>query len=183
MIKKIFVGVLLAGLFILLIFGAVNRTLAKTADRNLEISNRSLSEGYGSSGNADFGNPDHLNGTGNGIGQAGQPEGAPSDGSGIGLAEVDQWLTETATVATVNADEWIVTLSDGTIIEIEGRLLSYVNELGFSVNPGDNLVLTGFLENGDFEIGQIENLSTGEKAVARDVNGRPLWAGGRQGGR
>ncbi len=42
MIKKVFVGVLLAGVFGLLVFGAVNRTLAKSSESVSQQSEKSL---------------------------------------------------------------------------------------------------------------------------------------------
>ena len=205
MIKKIFVGVLLAGVFGLLILGAVNRTLAKTIDNESKTNQRTLIEGY-TTGNGNEGYSQEGDGIpandlekgggyrsgtyqdnsssypANWIGQGGQPQGASGDGLGIGLADVKEWLTLTGTVESLETDLWVVVLSDGTALEIEGRILSYLEEQGFSVNSGDSLNLMVFIENEDYEVGQIENLTTGEIAVVRDENGRPLWAGGRQGG-
>jgi hypothetical protein len=47
MVKKVFVGVLLAAAFGLLVFGAVNRTLAKSVDNPALALNDSVQEGYG----------------------------------------------------------------------------------------------------------------------------------------
>ena len=206
MIKKIFVGVLLAGVFGLLILGAVNRTLAKTIDNESRTNERTLIEEY-TTGNGNEGYysqegdgipaNDLVKGGGyrsgtnqdnsssypaNGIGQDGQPQVSGGDGLGIGLADVKEWLTITGTVESLETDLWMVMLSDGTALEIEGRILSYLEEQDFTVNTGDLLNLMVFVENEDYEVGQIENLTSGEIAVVRDENGRPLWAGGRQGG-
>jgi hypothetical protein len=211
MIKKIFVGVLMAGVFGLLVLGAVNRTLAKSVERDPISLQNSLVEGNGGENNiiSAVNSNDHLSNGGshgsnmssqsgsdsedskmltNGAasennpgrvdGQGNQTEGLPADGSGVGLASVDEWITQSGFVESVMSDLWVVTLSDGTAIEIEGRTLSYAIESGFSVEGGDELGLTGFLEDGKFEIGQIENLTTGEIAMVRDQNGRPFWAGG-----
>ena len=227
MIKKVFVGVLLAGAFGLLIFGAVNRTLAKGLDNEPLALNENAELGYGGengngssqnyknrvedggvndciadgeyqgagpgSGYATGNDEPPLDGTGYGNGNGykgseeglgGQPDDAPLDGTGIGLADVEEWVTDNATVISVDDILWEVTLEDGTLIEIEGRTLSFLQELGFTVSINDELVLTGFYdENGVYEIGQVENLTTDETAVIRTDSGTPLWSGGQTGGR
>lgn len=222
MIKKIFIGILLAGAFGLLVLGAVNRTLAKSAENEpLAISkNKSEEKGVGignqgqnqslnadsedflpggrnaesrtpsggGQGNGITENP--ANGTGfqggnrtdTGNGQGSQPEGAPTDRTGTGIAEVEEWLTVTGTVESTSADLWVINLTEGGMLEIEGRLLSYLLENGFSVSPEDFLSITGFMEGDAFEVGAIENTTTNESISVREVSGRPLWAGGRRGG-
>ncbi len=196
MIKKVFVGVLLAAIFGLLILGAVNRTIAKTTDdgplalsQNLGGNNEPKNE------NRRLTEEDQLYGrnrTENTIGEDSSSEGGwrggggnaqtPGENTGIGLAEVDEWLTFTGTVESVTQDLWTITLTDGSTLEIEGRKLSFMLEQGFVVEVGDNLTLTGFFEGERFEIGQITRLNSGETITIRDQNGRPMWSGGRQGG-
>ena len=60
MIKKIFVGVLLAGIFALLVLGAVNRTIAKSASREPLALSASLAERSGG-GNGNQGQNQSLN--------------------------------------------------------------------------------------------------------------------------
>lgn len=226
MIKKVFVGILLAAAFGLLVFGAVNRTMAKALDNEPLALSESAELGYGGeNGNGNTqtyhnrvldggvddciadgeyqgagpgagyttGNDEPpMDGTGYGYGNGykgseeglgGQPDDAPQDGTGIGMADVQEWLTDNATVVSVDSYLWVVTLEDGTTIEIEGRTLSYLQELGFTVTPGDSIILTGFYdEDGIYEIGQVENLNTGEIAVIRTDTGTPLWSGGQNGG-
>ena len=38
-------------------------------------------------------------------------------------------------------------------------------------------MLYGFYEGDDFEIGAIEDVTSGERVTLRDDTGRPLWAG------
>lgn len=240
MIKKVFVGVLLAAVFGLLVFGAVNRTLAKTEeseplalsenllervrsengngqnqDRDLQgdfASTREEGNGIGNGTGLGSGNRNNesavggsetpngmgrqgsapadgfgtQNGTGKqgsnaGVGQDGQQEGAPADGFGLGQADVKAWITETGIIESVSPDLWVIKLSDGTFLELEGQALRYLNEQGFSVNVGDSVTLTGFFDGDKFEIGQIENTALGTIMSIRDENGRPYWAGGSQG--
>jgi len=196
MIKKVFVGVLLAAVFGLLILGAVNRTIAKTTnDGPLALSenlgennepkneNRRLTEEdqlYGRNRTEDTIGED-LTSEGGWRGGVGNAQ-TPGENTGIGLAEVDAWLIFTGTVESVSQDLWTITLTDGSTLEIEGRKLSFMLEQGFIVEVGDNLTLTGFYEGESIEIGQIMKTNSGEMITIRDQNGRPLWSGGRQGG-
>ena len=224
MIKKVFVGVLLAGIFGLLVFGAVNRTLAKTEDREPLSLNKNLSEdirrnegdngknqdpilkrdsddcdpdgslykrgeGFGERTNdcdieppvdgSGFQRGGNQQGDGNGQTLGGQPQDMPVEGLGVGQANVEEWLINEGTVISVAPDLWVIELSDGTVLELEGRVLGFLTDQGFSVSESNELTLTGFYHEDSFEIGQIENKSTGETIRIRDQNGRPLWAGGR----
>jgi hypothetical protein len=102
---------------------------------------------------------------------------APGDGLGTGQAQVDEWLTLAGTVSVANADEMIVQIDGGGEVLMEGRAWRYLQEQGFQVEVGQRLSLTGFYENDDFEVGAVENLSTGQSLSIRDTSGRPLWAG------
>jgi len=220
MVKKVFAGVLLAIAFGLLIFGAVNRTLAKSDEREPLALNNNLSKGNESVNLNQHKNQTttmrhennlHQCGQGNGqrsgdcdgeqyskgmeyrkgideqgnrsgAVQGGQPESMPGDGLGVGQAVVDEQVTELGTVVSVSSDLLVIELSDGSQLELEGRVLSFLIEQGFSLSEGDELTITGFYEGDKFEVIQIVNDTSGENIRVRDQNGRPLWAGGRQQG-
>jgi hypothetical protein len=115
-----------------------------------------------------------------GQGQGSQGQGsvdAPGDGTGTGQAQVDEWLTLQGTVASVTSDELVVQTTGGEQVLMDGRPWRFAQEAGFSAQAGDQLVLVGFYEDGDFEVGQIENLASGQVVPIRDEDGRPLWAG------
>ncbi len=169
MIKKIFMGIFIATVFGLLVLGAVNRTIAKSKNREP----LSLSENESER----FGRVD-----GSQVEKQGSND-ERGEGLGVGLAKVDEWLEVTGVVESVLPDLWVVTLKTGNILEIEGRTLSFLQETGFTVSEGDNLYLTGFMEADDFEVGGIENTSNGTVIAIREETGRPLWAGGRRGSR
>jgi len=117
---------------------------------------------------------------GQGQGQGGQGQGRvdpPGDGTGTGQAQVDEWLTLQGTVAMATTDELVVQTTGGEQILMDGRPWRFAQEAGFSAQAGDQLVLVGFYEGGDFEVGQIENMATGQVVLIRDEDGRPLWAG------
>jgi hypothetical protein len=106
---------------------------------------------------------------------------APGDGLGTGQAQVDEWLTLNGTVTVADDDELIVHVDGGGEVVMEGRALRFLQEQAFQVEAGQRLSLTGFYEEGDFEVGTVANLTTGLSTLVRDENGRPLWAG--RGGR
>ena len=109
---------------------------------------------------------------------------APADqssGSGTGLAEVEEWLTVTGKVASVDSLELVVQTPNGEIV-IDGRAWRFAQELGFKAFADDTLVLLGFDEDGEFEVGQLDTETTGDSVAIRGETGRPLWAGGRRGG-
>jgi hypothetical protein len=102
---------------------------------------------------------------------------APGDGLGTGQAQVDEWLTLAGTVTAVDAAEMIVQIDGSGELLIDGRPWSFLQEQGFQATVGQRLSLTGFYENDDFEVGAVDNLSTGQSVSIRDTSGRPLWAG------
>lgn len=101
----------------------------------------------------------------------------PGDGTGTGQAQVDEWVTLNGTVQSATADEMIVSTSDGQEIVVDGRAWRFAQELGFMAQAGDSISLLGFYEDGDFEIGGIDDLTSGQSVSLRDESGRPLWAG------
>jgi hypothetical protein len=196
MLKKIVLGTLLVGLIGILVVGAVIRTMDKT-ERVAEASGR----GYGrNSAEADTYAP---SGSGQGFVVSAQPNGrggyaqdgnrggyggrgredAPGDQTGTGQANVEEWLTLQGTVVSVDADVLVVQTVSGEQVTIENRPWWFAQEQGFSAQVGDQVTLIGFYEGDDLEVGQIDDITSGQTVLVRDENGRPLWAGrGRRGG-
>lgn len=205
MIKKIIAGVLLAGVFGLLVLGAVNRTLAKSNESGPLAIREGIDRGYGtdsgyrngeqitqsenysvlgrknnqlSEDRSGFGGGKNRADTG--FGQGGVT--AQGEGSGVGFTEPKIWEDPmTVGVKAVSAELIIVSKTDGSELEIEGRALRYMLENGIEFYPGDELVLNGFYENDRFEIGSITNNTTQQTLTVRSETGRPLWAGGGRG--
>ena len=220
MVKKVFVGVLIAAAFGLLVFGAVNRTLAKSIDTEpLALSddaqyggggngngyvvlnqNQILdggvddciadgeAYGYGAGDATGYGpgdgtgyvdGPEDGSGYGIGSGNGNQPVDAPQDGTGTGLnlADVDEWLTFNGTVESVSSYLVVIVLDDGTVYNLDGRTLSYITDLGFTLNVGDSVTFLGFYDDGLLEIGQMTDLTTGQSVSIRTDDGTPLWSG------
>jgi hypothetical protein len=130
--------------------------------------------------------------TGSSRGQGGQGQGgyggegrtdAPGDGTGTGQAQVDAWLTLHGTVLSVDDSSLVLQTESGEQVIVENRPWWFAQEQGFSASIGDEVTVVGFYEEGEFEVGQLENLSIGLTVPIREEGGRPLWAGrGRRGG-
>ena len=187
MLKKTLLAVLFVGLIGLLVFGAVNRTLAKTGSGdsyggghgNGQTALAGDSQSYGQAG---LGGGGQGNGQGYGAEGNGGSQAYSGDGTATGQAVVDEWLTLTGAVTAADADLLTVDTGSGEVA-VENRGWWYAQEQGFVAQVGDQVTLTGFYEGDAFEVGRIDNLTTGQTVTLRDENGRPLWAGrGRRGG-
>lgn len=182
MIKKIFLGIFIAGVFGFLVLGAVNRTLVKIEDREpLAFSEKFSSEnGNGNRGENDDSAIIHQED------QWGSAKNTPPDGAGIGKADITSWESFEGKLVSTSDDLWeIAPIDGGTTIELKGRALRYVLDQGITANIGDTAFLTGFYDGDTFEIGIIElKDKTGiiESLTLRDENGHPLWAGNAQSG-
>ena len=190
MIRKIILGVLFAGITGFLIFGAVNRTLAKTNDirtetngegrnQSVEVNDKTVDE----KGNP-FQRNQHLNrsendpvyGNGNGL-QDGDRSGVPDP-----QADAGEWAEYTGKVSSIDAAMILVETNDSKEIMIEGRALLFMQDSGFVTEVGNTLLITGFFENDEFKVATIVDQTTGEIIVVRDESGRPGWAGNGWGG-
>jgi hypothetical protein len=194
MIKKIVVGTLLVAMIGLLVFGAWNRTQAKSASDSASVSGEHLSQANGAlQSGAGQGQAGYQGSRGSDIesqqsaangqhsGQGGQQSAADGQQSAVGSpqADVTELITLLGAVDSAAADAVVVAIPDQAPIELSGRTLSFAQEQGLTFQPGDNLKLTGFYEDQDFEVQAIENLTTGQSSALREESGRPLWAGGR----
>lgn len=189
--NKVVLGGLMTVLIGGLTIGAVNRTsdsLGKTTEESRSVerfdrenADQNIGRGRVESGEAaESGNrygalldtevSTHVNGR-RGGGQGG------SKAAGAQTEEVKDWLSIQGIVISVDEEEMVVELSVGEQIIVEGRAWSFSQESGFVVETGDQIQLTGFFEEGDFEVGGMENITTGQLVVLREESGRPLWAG------
>ena len=199
--KKIGLWTLIAGLSGLLIWGAVNRTMAKSDD--LQAGN-AQGQGQGRQAQAEAGlerveqnDPAGRGGwrnssalaensaldereAGKGRGRSGQEGGYESPAEP--LVEADhaaEWEDRQGLVISLDESMMELILEGEEILVVEGRAWSYAQEIGFVAEIGDEVVVSGFLEDGEFVAGALENLTTGQAVVLREESGRPLWAGGR----
>ncbi|MGB2964649.1 MAG: hypothetical protein WBB69_11760 [Anaerolineales bacterium] len=190
MLKKILVWTLYAALVGILIFGAVNRTAAKT---DQDSSHLVQPEGGAGAGQARDGSGN--NGQSDGPGKNGQAGGSGnnsiSGGTGINgqanesgkdLQESDleehDWVVLTGAIVEFNSDSlWVQSENSGNL-EITGRAWRFAQESGYLPAVGNEVKLTGFYENGKFEASTIEDLTSGQIILLREDTGRPLWSGG-----
>ena len=167
MFKKIILWTLYAGLTGILIFGAANRTSAKIG----EVVPRE---------NADLVNYQAQRGQGRGQGDNGSGQSLIGDDhkdSALGENEDHVWASFTGVIFSFSTEEMQVVMDSGETIYVADRAWRFALEGGFDPHSGDQVVLRGFFEEGAFETGEINNLSTGQVVVIRDEFGRPLWAG------
>jgi len=111
-------------------------------------------------------------------------EGSRGGRAGLAQAEprapLEEWVTVGGTV---------VSMDDGLTLQTGEEELTfhlgpewYWEAQGYGLTVGDQVMVTGFFEGEEFEVGTIENLTSGKIIVLRDEAGHPMWAGrGRQG--
>ncbi len=203
MLKKIGIWVLIAGFSGLLIWGAINRMTVK--DNSAQNAN-GTGKRYGNqtettaaleparqgeAGSRWGRNNNDVEGdmltenegtAGRGQGQAGK--GNRNQSSAAALTEADHpddWEQLLGEVVSVNEDALELALSDVETLVIEGQSWRYAQELGFSAQIGDIVSVFGYLEDGEFRVGTLENTENGQTVVLREQSGRPIWAGGARG--
>ena len=190
MLKKILVWTLYAALIGILIFGAVNRTAAKTDQDSSHLVQPGVGAGEGQardgSGNNGPSGGTGRNGQAGGSGKNGQSDGTgfndQINGSGEELQqsnlEEHDWVVLTSTIVEFNSDNlWVQSENSGNL-EISGRAWRFAQESGYHPAVGNELKLKGFYENGEFEVSTIEDLTSGQTILLRGDTGRPLWSGG-----
>jgi hypothetical protein len=162
MAKKILLWTLYAGVVGLLVFGAVNRTSAKTGEGRPQGDARTEEQGARQ--------PDRRPGGGGLENQ---------DREAIHLAERQdhEWMERSGFVAAFDSDSLVIETKDGIRLEISGRTWFFVQAEGFELFPGDQVAMRGFMENGVFEVAEIHDLTTGAGLLIRDDSGTPLWSG------
>jgi hypothetical protein len=191
MLKKILVGAGITLLVGLLVAGAIIRTANRTGNgAGAQGLGRGQGNVTGTTGVLDQvargGGQGRFGGAGEATTQRGYDglgrADAAGDGTGTGQAQVDEWLTLQGTVTSVDADALVVQVDSGEQVIVENRAWWFAQDQEFTANEGDRMSIVGFYENGDFEVGQMSDLTTGQTVTVRDQSGRPLWAGrGRRG--
>lgn len=104
----------------------------------------------------------------------------PGDGDGIPDASenMGEIVNLNGTVSYVDGIQMVVDTSEGQVL-LENRPWTFLVSLGFTASVGDELRMTGFYEDGVFEVMTIELISSGTMFTLRDEDGRPMWSGGR----
>jgi hypothetical protein len=174
MFKKIILWTLLGGLIVLLTAGAINRTMTKSGD-NYAQNGRGEPRGQNQI--------ETTRGGGLGFGRGYETRDQNSQYSpGVAQSGDLEWFTLEGQVVDLDSTSLLITVPGQEDLEIAGRAWIFAQEAGFTLQPGDKLILTGFFETEDqFEVSRIQNQSTGEVLFLRDESGRPMWAGWRRG--
>jgi hypothetical protein len=192
MLKKIVVGTLVLGLSGVLVVGGIHRTTDRLERETRSGTDRQedAAEGFGQ---RPGGSQGVGQGAGQGEGQGNHGQAADADiqparenqgnqqGDRDSTYEVAEILQERGVVAAVREDALLVDTALGETLIIEGRTWKYAREQKFQTDVGDQLVLLGFYEDGEWKTTLIENITTDSSLTIRNDRGRPMWAGqGRQ---
>lgn len=181
MLKKIILWTVFAGFAGLMIFGAINRTNAKSGTAAQDGHNNRQTDGLGGGLTVESSQQGSRNGQTDSEtrGKNSQSLTGQSDNEPLAQAKATEWITLFGEVISVDENALLVDIGAGDPLEITGRAWKYAQEMGFTTTAGDQLELLGFYEGEDFEVGGIDDITTGLSVALREENGRPLWAGGR----
>jgi hypothetical protein len=187
MLKKVVFSAIFIGLIALLVVGAANRTLARSALTGGEGINRTAS---GQAGGGHFGNSNSNGGHSDGDAESDQAGGENTDldkaggGQGSGgrwrdtsAATSQPWQTVTGKVAQIDANALVLTLDTGGEAFVEGQPWRFAQDQGFDAQVGDAVTLSGYVEAEEFKTGALTNTTTGVSLPLRDEFGRPGWGG------
>jgi len=159
MVKKIVLWTAYALIVGVLIFGAANRTLAKTGQGLL------------------FGSPEVLTGTGQGRGGEGNLKQANEFVNAEheeNLEEYD-WAELFGSIIEIDSRSLKILTDREGEMELSGRAWRYILETGYIPTLASEVWLSGFYENGEYKIASFQDLSSGRVVMVRDVSGQPLW--------
>ena len=81
------------------------------------------------------------------------------------------------TVVQLDGSELVLLTAQGEQVTVGLGKSSYWQSLGITLQAGDPVEITGFWEDGEFEVQTLTATATAQTAVLRGENGRPLWAG------
>lgn len=87
-------------------------------------------------------------------------------------------LVQSGTVQAVELTGLSLITSGGEPLWVQLGQSRFWQSQGVTFNVGDQVTVTGFEENGQFQAISVNNDSTGLLLTLRDASGRPLWAGG-----
>lgn len=122
-------------------------------------------------------------GLGRGQGGTGRGQGgAVSEQAGTGMYTAAARLTFEGIATTANDGELVIAANTGESVVVEGRAWAHALEHGFMAQAQHSVIVTGFVEDGEFKAISLQNQTTGQVVAVRDADGRPLWSGGTRGG-
>ncbi len=117
-------------------------------------------------------------GLGQGKGPAQGANGVPGAGALEGAIGAGAWEQIQGIVTEMDHDLMIKT-TDGTEILVGLGPETYREQESFILTVGDEVIINGYEEDGEFKASVVENLTSGERIILRDEAGRPMWGGWR----
>jgi hypothetical protein len=176
MFKKVALWIVFIGISAALVVGAINRTASKS---DVAAERETSGRGQASVVRQDADSEVYALGQGNNGQNRGAGRSSRSDSEPLELAQSIEadWVSIAASVVSVNDDALVLEQDDGTQLVIEGRAWRYAIETGFATDVGQEVLVAGFYEEGEFKFGAIEDLANGESVVLRDRSGKPFWSG------
>jgi len=112
---------------------------------------------------------------GNRAGQGNGSRGLESTNNPEAYFTPSEWETVQGTVIVAD-NELTLQTAEGEIVVGLGQSW-YREQAGFTVNVGDEVIVHGYEEDGEFKAGTVENLTSGTAIMLREQGGRPMWAG------
>lgn len=92
-------------------------------------------------------------------------------------AQVDEWVTLEGNLLAFQGGSMTMSTSAGVIITFQTGQPRFFSSQGITFQVGDEIVVVGYYQDGQFMAGDITQTSSGLRVLLRDPNGRPLWAG------
>lgn len=112
------------------------------------------------------------------------PPGRGGQGSGEPQAHVEEWLTLSGELVSVDTAGLTLRTDDGRSVTLQLGPEWFWSEGMESLAPGEHVTVLAFEEDGEIKVGRISLEGDSYVLQLRDADGRPLWAGrGRGGGR
>jgi len=92
-------------------------------------------------------------------------------------AQVDEWVTINGSLIAFQGGNMTISTTEGDLITFKTGQPRFFASQGVTLQVGEDIIVVGYDDNGQFVAGEITQVSTGLRVMLRDPNGRPLWAG------
>ncbi len=96
--------------------------------------------------------------------------------------EAVEWITIFGEINRVTNGNTTIMTTDGELMNLQLGQPSFWQSQGVTFVTGEYVKIVGFWQGSQFQAGEIQSVTTGQRVMLLDPNGRPLWAGpGRNG--
>jgi hypothetical protein len=92
-------------------------------------------------------------------------------------AQVDEWVTVNGSLIAFQGGNMTISTTEGDLITFKTGQPRFFASQGVTLQVGEDIIVVGYDDTGQFVAGEITQVSTGLRVMLRDPNGRPLWAG------